>query len=555
MNKKLYSIVFALILLVSLVSASKVGYIYRSESKIDSRVVGVFSQIGLEVDFINENSLSNLSKYDFIYVGDESFTKAIPIGDYNAIVSNYYLGQKSGITDSDGISKLVSKHNLNVNVDGKLLPVYTDFVDNRGMAISYYYLGDNNKVSGFRQYAGTDTTSSGNPFGDVISFGEKGLTLSNGKISKGYICFFGIVDSQYWTEEAKDLLKQCITFANRPLGNGPVLNESNGTETNVTESNQTICSKSSDCGTSVFIGNPSCSSNSVVQDFINFTCINSGTKTSYCTNKTYPAFVKSCGLCFSGVCQNVSCFNNSDCNDGNISTQDVCSNSGTINSVCFHNLPGKVQINSFVATPFETSVLLNFSASSPANGSTIKGYFVSINKNDWLWTSANNYTFSGLSASTTYAFYVKAENDLNQTSDEINISITTLAIVVPPVSYSGGGGGAGNGLCITQWNCSSWTECKNSKQTRVCSYPSNYCNATAPKPIEKQSCVDINRTSDLAVDSEILEANPGDNKVNDTGLSFITGAVIGAIGGHPLWFILAFLLLILGIYYYWKFRK
>jgi len=555
MNKKLYSIVFALILLVSLVSASKVGYIYRSESRIDSRVVGVFSQIGLEVDFINENSLSNLSKYDFIYVGDESFTKAIPIGDYNAIVSNYYLGQKSGITDSDGISKLVSKHNLNVNVDGKLLPVYTDSVDNRGMAISYYYLGDNNKVSGFRQYAGTDTTSSGNPFGDVISFGEKGLTLSNGKISKGYICFFGIVDSQYWTEEAKDLLKQCITFANRPLGNGPVLNESNGTETNGTESNQTICSKSSDCGASVFIGNPSCSSNSVVQNFINFTCINSGTKTSYCTNKTYPAFVKSCGLCSSGICQNVSCFNNSDCNDGNSSTQDVCSSSGTINSVCFHNLPLKVQINSLVGVAFETSVFLNFSASSPVNGSSIKGYFVSINKNDWLWTTTNNYTFSGLSVSTAYTFYVKAENDLNQTSDEINISITTLAATVTPVSYSGGGG-AGNGLCITQWNCSSWTECKNSKQTRVCSYPSNFCYPTAPKPIEKQSCVDINRTADLIAESNSTqEKGLTDDSVKNNGWSLITGAVIGAIGEHPAWFILAFLAIILGIYCFFKFRK
>jgi len=554
MNKKLCSAGFVLILLVGLVSASSVGYIYRSESKIDLKVVEVFNEMGFKTDFINEKTLTNLSNYNFIYVGDEYFTNVIPTWEYNSIISNYHLGKKSGITDNDGISQLASKHNLNVNIDGKLLPVYNKFVDSRGIAISYYYLSDNNKVSGFKRYAGTDTTSSGNPFGDVISFGEKGLTLSNGKISKGYTCFFGIFDSKYWTEEAKDLLKQCITFTNKPLGGEITLNESNGNE-----SNTITCSKNFDCGTNVFFGNPSCSSNNVFQNFINFTCVNSGTQTSYCTNETKLIFVESCGLCLSGICQTIQCFNNSDCNDGNVSTHDVCLSSGTINSVCSHNLPGRIQIGSFFGVPLETSVQLNFST-SPTNDSETKGYWLSINRNEWLWTTESNYTFIGLSASTSYTFYIKAEDKLNQTSSELNISVTTLALSSSPVVSSGGGGssatgaGAGNGLCITQWNCSSWTECKNSKQTRVCTYPDYYCNATAPKPIEKQSCVDINRTRDLVMESD-EKNSPINNTLNRDGWSFITGAVIGAMGEYPFWILIVFLVLIVIGYLYWKFKK
>ena len=521
MNKKLGFIGIVLVLLlISFVSASKVGYIYRSKSRIDFKVVDVFTEMGLKTDFISENNLQNLSQYNFIYVGDESFTKVIPIEDYNSLVSNYYLGEKSGITDSDGISKLASRHNLNVNIYGKLLPVYTEFVDERGIAIPYYFLDDDNKADGFKRYVGTDTTSSGNPFGDVISFGEKGLTLENGKINKGYICFFGIVKSQYWTEEARDLLKECVNFVNKPL--------------NVVEP-VIICNNDFQCN----------DNNIKTID----KCLNSGTTFSSCSNDL------------------VRCNINSDCDDRNSSTEDVCLNSGLINSICVYNFPGKINVSLF-AVPFETSVQLSFFAIS-SDGSKIKGYWISKDRNEWLWTISNNYTFNGLNASTSYNFYVKAEDILNRTSDEVNVLIITLSPVVQPVVSSGGSGGGGgqvNGLCLTQWNCSFWSECKNSQQIRNCSYnPNYYCYPTAPKPIEKQSCIELLKTN---VKTALLpvEENKGENitisgSVDEesepkTGeLAPITGGVIGVIGDHPIWFVLGFLAIIAGVYGFLKFRK
>ena len=125
-NFKLYSVLGMIILLISLTSASNVAYIYKSSARIDYNFVNAFKSSGLSVDLINEASMpANFSKYNFIYVGDEAFTKSIPVTDYNVIISNSYLGSQAGITDSDGISKLVSKNKLNVNINSKLIEVYT----------------------------------------------------------------------------------------------------------------------------------------------------------------------------------------------------------------------------------------------------------------------------------------------------------------------------------------------------------------------------------------------------------------------------------------------
>jgi len=80
------------------------------------------------------------------------------------------------------------------------------------------------------------------------------------------------------------------------------------------------CKINSDCGTNVFIGNPFCSSGNAFQNYITYTCNNPGINSSYCSNATSAIVVMNCSssqTCLSGSCVGVTCFNDSQCNDGN----------------------------------------------------------------------------------------------------------------------------------------------------------------------------------------------------------------------------------------------
>jgi hypothetical protein len=82
----------------------------------------------------------------------------------------------------------------------------------------------------------------------------------------------------------------------------------NGCNTITNECNPEIiiCSSNADCGTDGCIGTANyCKNNSVYQDFIYFTCHNSGQFNSYCSNQILPFLIKTCEH---------GCFNNGICN-------------------------------------------------------------------------------------------------------------------------------------------------------------------------------------------------------------------------------------------------
>lgn len=105
--------------------------------------------------------------------------------------------------------------------------------------------------------------------------------------------------------------------------------------------NNVVCNIDSDCGTNGFLDPLFCSNNIVYQKYQYFVCNNPGTSLSYCTNSTKNILKEMCQLpqvCYQGKCSNVTCYKNSDCNDSNSSTEDICSNPGTGLSKCSHNL-------------------------------------------------------------------------------------------------------------------------------------------------------------------------------------------------------------------------
>jgi len=278
-----FSLVIFFILVINVfaypvLASNDVAYIYKSKAAVDKSVVNIFEEMGLNVKLINEKNIPDLSDYRFVYVGDERFKypNNIKIWKYPSIVSNYFFGNEFGLTDFDGVSKLAASSPLSVKKDNKIIQVYTDSKFN-GVNIPYYYLTEENKAEGLNKIA-SPYINNGYILGDVISYGSPGLVLENGKTAQEKICFFGIVESKYWTDNAIDLFKECV--------------EHTGVQCN--SDNQCI---------DVSLGDPYCIDNKIYQKIKDFSCLNPGTVTSECVGNEVNSLVKVCSnSCSSGMC-------------------------------------------------------------------------------------------------------------------------------------------------------------------------------------------------------------------------------------------------------------
>ncbi len=102
------------------------------------------------------------------------------------------------------------------------------------------------------------------------------------------------------------------------------------------------CISNSDCGFSGFLGNEFCSSSNLNRLYQNSTCINPGSFDSFCSIQVSQLLTTSCQFgCQNNSCTSfpIACHSNSDCNDQNLLTTDICNNHGTQNASCSHNFP------------------------------------------------------------------------------------------------------------------------------------------------------------------------------------------------------------------------
>jgi len=352
----LWKFIFFIIILGVLihnVSAADVAYLYNKKFRIDNGIVKFFNEMNLSVDLINEKNFSktDFSKYRLIFVGDERFSKPkdIPIDRYPTVIMNYNHGPVFGLTDRDGISKLGRTEPMSVRKNNTIIQVYTKAMyDFKRVAIPYYYLANGDKVPTMIKVAGT---YSGNSYdlGDVISYAKAGTHLINGKTTKKNLCFFGIVESEYWTDEAKKLFKDCINYVSvvcyenkdcddknpytfdKCINPGTIksfctyenitcIKDSDCDDNNVSTEDKCVnpgtvdsyckhyeikCFKNSDCGIDGFVDGLFCKNNSVYQNFVTFKCNNAGTSGSYCSNSSEARLNKSCG--YEEFCENGEC--------------------------------------------------------------------------------------------------------------------------------------------------------------------------------------------------------------------------------------------------------
>ena len=311
-GEKILLLVFLFaVMFVGSVSAADVAYIYSRDFNVDNNIKNVFAELNLSVDMIKESKVTttDFSKYKFIFIGDERFSNPtkIPINKYPSVVTNYYYGPQWGLTDDDGISKLARTEPLSVKQDGTIIQVYTDAMfDTNRVGIPYYYLGVHDKSSDMTQVAGT-YSGNGYDLGDVISYASSGSALENGKFALGNICFFGIVESDYWTDEARNMFLECIGFVG------------------------STCSKDSECSSDV-VGEKYCMNGSVYRDTKDYFCYSPGTIKSECKYNTISNLVESCAYgCVNATCKS-QCTEDSDCPSGM-----NCINNSCVTIKCFNN--------------------------------------------------------------------------------------------------------------------------------------------------------------------------------------------------------------------------
>ncbi len=363
----LIGLIFIISLVSSLVSAADVAYIYKNKIKIDPNFISAFNELGLSVDQIQDTKVrtTDFSKYRFIFVTDERFRKPneIPVTQYPSVITNYYFGEQWGLTDNDGISKLASNNPLSVNKNNQIIQVYTTGVDGRGVGIPYYFLDDENKAPGFFTVARTYTGNQNDDynFGDVIAYANDNSHLINGKYTEGKICFYGIVKTQFWTPQAKQMFLDCVRFVSIKCYDDSECDDNNehtydycknpGTLNSTCEYEPIECLSDNECDADYYFDDNFCLNDDVFKNFKDFTCENPGERNARCVNATIPKIQENCTeiqTCFNGACFDVTCKQNSDCGtDGWIDnpvcqTENVfqnyktftCNNPGMWNSNC-----------------------------------------------------------------------------------------------------------------------------------------------------------------------------------------------------------------------------
>ncbi len=380
---------------VSAVSSSTkiadVGYILVNKRNPNQDILNVFSELGLSYTLIEDRNVlkyysnGSLSRFRFLFVDDFRLNNArkIPISNFPSVIMNSYYGKDWGLTDNEGVSQLTSNVPLEVRmINDGILQVYTmSQASMVGEFIPYFYIDDLNKAnmtSVARTYVGGITNI--NDFGDVIGYLANGTRLLNGKTSNGKMCFFGIAKTKYWTPEARQMFLDCVGYVGTVCSfdsdcgtNSTGLKYCSGTSGKdvYQDSSRMRCiypnSARSECvadSTPQFVescdygcANGACLPQCTLNPLNLSNCGSESYSANFCilNNVTRTHQMPTCSLlgtcgfdiinetvavcaygCLDGNCL-PRCTKNSDCDDLNGSTEDICLYPNTLNSTCVHN--------------------------------------------------------------------------------------------------------------------------------------------------------------------------------------------------------------------------
>ncbi len=223
MRKNILIFIFCIILTSTLVAAGDVAYIYRSSLKLDQNLINTLTDKGFTVTQIQYSNVAqtDFSNYDLILVGDENFQdpNIIPVNQYPSVIVNYNHMNDWSWTDTNGISVMSSNQPLKANnqVSNSItnglpstIQIYNQCCyDQSNLGLPVYYL----HRSGKDQDILTVTSTTSYNLDAIIGIAEPGDVLYGGTVVQARGCFFGITESDHWTNDAKTLFENCALWA------------------------------------------------------------------------------------------------------------------------------------------------------------------------------------------------------------------------------------------------------------------------------------------------------------------------------------------------------
>ena len=199
-------LVFVLgVFLVSLVAGADVAYVLRNPKRADVGFVEAFEGVGLSVELIRDKDVKGMdfSNYDLIFIGDTRLRNVeyLP-ADVGMVIANKYYGKQLGLVEKGGISKMAANRPLKIKKNGDIVDAYTTAKSKRRrINIPYYFIPDKYRKEDSQTVAKTFVGYK-KELGDVIAYFSGGVNK----------CFFGITKTEFWTEESKELFKDCVGF-------------------------------------------------------------------------------------------------------------------------------------------------------------------------------------------------------------------------------------------------------------------------------------------------------------------------------------------------------
>jgi len=207
-----------IILLTSFVAATDVIYLVSSQSKVNPIFTDALDDLGLsyEVSLSGEANTTDFSLYDMILLNNEYFSNSedIPVNDYPALMVNGKNLEEWGWVTYISKSKqnspfsatiIEENHTITNGFSGDV-PVYND-KDANLYSLDNYYIFDGIQILVSMVQDQRDA---------VIGIAEAGTTLTKAgepdTIINGNSVFFGIAETQYWTNETEQLFKNSILW-------------------------------------------------------------------------------------------------------------------------------------------------------------------------------------------------------------------------------------------------------------------------------------------------------------------------------------------------------
>ncbi|MEK6934903.1 MAG: MopE-related protein [Nanoarchaeota archaeon] len=188
-----------------------VAYVVKDLSFVDNDIIKVLNDLVLDYEVIVEADVltTDFNDYAMILVNDNSFSNAknIPVNAHNSMVVGgryvnvYKIADYARTENPRRTARIRILHDITKDIISPF-NMYTTIVDYDRLPL----IGE--RADGLRNLVGTDNSRE-YPIIGIVGIDKQ---LNDGSISGNRLAYFGITESDFWTQDAEDMFSRTITW-------------------------------------------------------------------------------------------------------------------------------------------------------------------------------------------------------------------------------------------------------------------------------------------------------------------------------------------------------